>query len=55
MLCSLTSNNIIQVPKVSAHNGNYFRRTRTPYDYIVKNPIKGNIFSVDSMKKNLKK
>ena len=51
----LTSNNIIQVPKVSAHNGNYFRRTRTPYDYIVKNPIKGNIFSVDSMKKNLKK
>ena len=51
----MTSNNIIQVPNVSAHNGNYFRRTRTPYDYIVKNPIQGSIFSIDSMKKNLKK
>jgi hypothetical protein len=42
-------------PKVSARSGNHFRRTRTPYDFVSKTPVEGKVFSMDSMKKNLKK
>jgi len=42
-------------PMVSARSGNHFRRTRTPYDYVSKTPVKGTIFSMDNLKKNLKK
>lgn len=42
-------------PKVSAHSGNHFRRTRTPYEFTPKTSVCGKVFSVDSMKKNLKK
>lgn len=42
-------------PKVSAHNGNYFRRTRAPYDYVVKKSVKAEVFSLDNLKKDLKK
>lgn len=42
-------------PKVSARSGNHFRRTCAPYGYTVKTPIQGEVFSIDRMKKNLKK
>lgn len=42
-------------PKVNARSGNHFRRTRTPYGYVVKKSVQGNVFSMDRMKKNLKK
>lgn len=42
-------------PKVSARSGNHFRRTRTPYDFVSRTPVQGKVFSVDNMKKNLKK
>lgn len=45
----------IKTPKVSAHNGNYFRRTRAPYDYVVKKSVKAEVFSLDNLKKDLKK
>jgi hypothetical protein len=51
-----TSRSISTVkPKVSARSGNHFRRTRTPYGYVVKKSVQGNVFSMDRMKKNLKK
>lgn len=42
-------------PKVSARSGNHFRRTRTPYDFVSRTPVQGKVFSVDNMRKNLKK
>ncbi len=48
--------NIFKVtPKVSARSGNHFRRTRTPYDFVSRTPVQGKVFSVDNMKRNLKK
>lgn len=46
----------IKTPKVSAHTGNYFRRTRTPFDYVRKTTsAPGNVFSMDNLKKNIQK
>lgn len=51
-----TSRSISTVkPKVSARSGNHFRRTRTPFGYVVKTPVQREVFSMDRMKKNLKK
>lgn len=45
----------IKTPKVSARSGNHFRRTRAPYDYVAKKSVKCETFSLDNLKKDLKK
>ena len=52
-----TSRNVseIKTPKVSARSGNHFRRTRAPYDYVAKKSVKCETFSLDNLKKDLKK
>lgn len=45
----------INVPEVSAHKGNYFRRTRTPFDFVRKTCVKGTVFSTDNLMKNINK
>lgn len=42
-------------PKVSARSGNHFRRTCTPFGYVIKTPLKGEVFTMDRIKKDLKK
>lgn len=49
-----TLNAPVAVPELKMHQGNYFRRTRAPYGFTVKEPIQLNVFSVDSLTENAK-
>ena len=44
----------VTIPELKMHQGNYFRRTRAPYGFTVKEPMQLNVFSMDSLHKNAK-